>query len=277
MFLKWRIFCLPSLQLWIYAYLARGLLLDLPAVDLYSEEIPWKWVIAWIFFILALALDCVSLYCIWYSYRFLRRVWCRPVLVDGKVATEDLINELIEKAPHNEHRLVQAVYTDRLGNHVFQYCYARMFATLVGANFEAKPLSKPFDHLPTCIQANPAASDELCEGYDLQSTTGKRERSKSIGSKKRALAETEKNDADKKRTAVLQEWLQYPVSQYAQDLYIFNITLLKKWVKESVDTCSEKEGSKVPEFDKSELVIHVRLGDILWVCTCALQSPLCAF
>eukprot|EP01138_Halocafeteria_seosinensis_P007415 gb/GECG01007580.1/.p1 GENE.gb/GECG01007580.1/~~gb/GECG01007580.1/.p1 ORF type:complete len:478 (+),score=37.43 gb/GECG01007580.1/:1-1434(+) len=253
-----------SIAIWIYVYFTSRFLLDLPTVDLYSEAIPWKWVIAWVLLLLPLALDCVSLYCIWYSYRFLRRVWCRPVRVDGKEATEEVINELIARAPHNEDRLVQAIYTDRLGNHVFQYCYARMFAMLVGANFEAKPISKPFDSLPTCIPANPAASDKFCEGYSLEPTTSKRERTKSIGLTKKAYEETKKNEVDKKREKVLRNWFQYPVSQYAQDLYIFNIALLKKWVKESVDKCSERDGSKVPQFDKSELVIHVRLGDILW-------------
>lgn len=216
-------------------------------------------------FALSLGFDFVSLYAIFYSYRFLYRVWSRPLTVDGKAVTKEIIEELLREAPHNEHRTVKAIYTDRLGNHVFQYCYARMFAMLVGAKFEAGTIKEPFDSLPTKLPADPTASTLFFENnVPYSRDTSPRSRGKSFGVRKRANESfpVEENDDYHQ---LLKDWLQYPVSNYAQDLYILNIDLIKHWVKSSVDRCFEKSGSNVPEFEEGELVIHVRLGDILWV------------
>jgi hypothetical protein len=51
-----------------------------------------------------------------------------------------------------------ALYTDRLGNHVFQYAYARLRAMYLDVAFEAPRLAAPFDRVATRVErwANPA-------------------------------------------------------------------------------------------------------------------------
>ncbi len=140
---------------------------------------------------------------------------------------------------------VRAHLTNQLGNHVFQYIYARSLAGALGVPFSSPRLGGPFKHLPTHVPA--AAPSGLS-----QQDTGE-------------VHSTDRAQALLARAGNV--WMQdsgiYDEAQWGR---------IKSWLGASVDACGAQlsaaiqqggQAGGLPELGDHDVVAHVRLGDIV--------------
>jgi len=140
--------------------------------------------------------------------------------------------------------VMRAHLTNQLGNHVFQYIYARSLAATMGVRFSSPALGGPFKHLPTEVPPlSPAAAG------------------KPPGSDAASLAAS--HLLNRAGNVWMQDTGLYSAEQWRD---------IKAWLNASVDRCGAdlaeaiaagKGGGALPELGPHDIVAHVRLGDIV--------------
>lgn len=146
-------------------------------------------------------------------------------------------------------------YSDRLGNNLFQYVYARVLATVLQIPFlSPEKLQKPFDSLDLLV---------LPRSFPKQ-----------VEMSKMRLKNTKHEDVMMHSTMMTTslpisstEFLSTPVSNYAMNTQLYSHELMREivnqWLWPSVQAWRNKQSTSI-DTSFSDIVIHVRLGDILW-------------
>jgi Glycosyl transferase family 11 len=146
-------------------------------------------------------------------------------------------------------QVVKAIYSERLGNNVFQYSIAMLRSWYLKAGFEAPPLPKPFDSVPFQMSGPPSAGTSHQASPFAAAITDDRRFLFGTGS-----------------------WLNHPASGYVLNtsLFVGKETEIRRLLKRSLEKASSALGATAqPSFASNDVAIHVRLGDILWGHHCA--------
>lgn len=133
---------------------------------------------------------------------------------------------------------IEAHLTNQLGNHVFQYIYARTLAANMGVQFRSPPLGGPFKHLDTDLQppATPPQPQQAEAATALLNRAG---------------------------NVWMQDTSIYSSAQWRD---------IKRWLGHSVSACEAAleaqiqggtGGGTLPQLGPHDIVAHVRLGDIV--------------
>lgn len=145
---------------------------------------------------------------------------------------------------------VRAVYSERLGNNVFQYSIAYLRSLYLSAGFEAPPLPKPFAELVTS-RPPPASPGEGRRQDDPFGAAIERDPRYLFGK---------------------HSWLNHPASGYVlnSSLFVGHERELRRLLSVGLVAANAGNGGKQQqEFSARDVAIHVRLGDILWGHHCA--------
>ena len=122
---------------------------------------------------------------------------------------------------------IKAHLTNQLGNHVFQYIYARSLAKALGVSFSSPALGGPFAALPTHVAA----------GAD--------------GAPDHAFAK---------------HLLDRPMNVWMQDTGLYTGAAWDEvvgWLADTADATTRDVQASLPQLGASDIVAHVRLGDIV--------------
>jgi hypothetical protein len=155
---------------------------------------------------------------------------------------------------------LRATYSDRLGNHVFQYVYARLRASLLDVRFEAPPLGGPFCAAARAVErAGGSPGDEGGGGAGTADYT------------RHAALLRPRGDGDEEPCAGWREaraaWLREPACRYSMNtrLWAGREGEVAAWLRPGLDaTLGAAVVAAVPPWDPADVAIHVRVGDILW-------------
>jgi len=165
----------------------------------------------------------------------------------------------------NQNYIVVVRFSDRLGNNIFQYTYARVLAEILQLPFLCPTkLSAPFDSLDLCVMPS------LFDTKEVKSN-------RLIHKSKSQLSSTSffsSHSRDTKFFISSTDFLSTPVSNYAMNTQLYSHSLLvyivNSWLWPSVLNWRKRMKSITNENSISnsninpDIVIHVRLGDILW-------------
>ena len=172
--------------------------------------------------------------------------WARPALERAAIQALSAVDKDLKNLRRGR-AVLRARYSDRLGNRLFQYAWARLRAAHLGCDFEAPPLSGPWGVAqdgasPIALAVAAAAVTAttplcLCAMADAASCA--------YSMDARAL---KAHDAD------LREWFR-PALDYA-------LAEAKGHVAATLQSLSL--GDMAVEWGARDVAVHVRLGDILW-------------
>ena len=147
--------------------------------------------------------------------------------------------------------VLRARYSERLGNNVFQYVMARLRAAHLGLDFVAPPLGAPFAGAPSVVRAGDHAP-QLCPWAAAGGDGG-------------AAAVALRSSPAWRR--VWLAWLSQPVSGYVlnTEMLAGYEAAVRRWLRPTLDAAATALPSgTLRTWAPSDVVLHVRLGDILW-------------
>lgn len=155
--------------------------------------------------------------------------------------------------------ILRAKYSDRLGNNVFQYVYARLRAAHLDLVFEAPALGGPFQTLPTRVE-------RWVDG---------RERSGDAGAvvpppRHASPLRPARSDGVGRASEAWRGWLEEPTCRYAMNTRLFAglEEEIGGWLRPCLDAAAAAAGGggdrPVLKWGPCDVAIHLRLGDILW-------------
>jgi len=166
-------------------------------------------------------------------------------------------------------RVLRARYSERLGNNVFQYVFARLRAQREGLAFEAPPLGRPFDSVPQAVPYVAACGTCDQEAEPLPSA---------IADSDLVVALCASIDEQPEARHAAAAWLRHPVSGYVMNTCLFagEEAAVAAWLQPSLAAAQLHELRRHPaapmlaaRWSPRDVAVHVRLGDILWGHHCA--------
>ena len=150
---------------------------------------------------------------------------------------------------------LRASYSDRLGNHVFQYVYARLRASLLDVRFEAPRLGGLFAGAATAVE-------RFASGGGGGSDTANGD------APHHAALLRPRGDGGGEPCAGWREasaaWLREPSCRYSMNtrLWAGREGEVAAWLRPGLDAASA--AGAAPLWGPRDVAIHVRVGDILW-------------
>jgi hypothetical protein len=149
--------------------------------------------------------------------------------------------------------ILRAKYSDRLGNNVFQYVYARLRAAHLDLVFEAPALGGPFSTLPTRVERweggrGAGGGTVACHASPLRPA---------------------RVDGVGRNAEAWRGWLEEPSCRYSMNTRLFAGMEgeIGGWLRPCLDAaaaCATGGGHPSPAWGPCDVAIHLRLGDILW-------------
>lgn len=164
--------------------------------------------------------------------------WARP---------QREVTALAALAPVDRARVcLRAVYSDRLGNRVFQYVFARLRAAHLGVDFEAPPLGGPWGAEGSAVVLRVRAADGVA-------ALGRADFSRGGGGG---------GGADSAREA----FTLTPSSRYCMNASLFapHDATIAEWLRPGLDAAAVRAGASAFAWRPQDVAVHVRVGDILW-------------
>ena len=163
---------------------------------------------------------------------------------------------------------VRALYRDRLGNRLFQYCTARLRAAFLDVAFEAPPLIAPFGSLTRYVArwSRDGGSDAVGSVRHAALLRRRSCCSSSSGSVRcaRCGGARELTSASWKATAT--RWLEVPSCQMDTRLFAGSESAIASWLRPALVSSEVarrgQAGTATP--GPHDVAVHLRVGDIIW-------------
>ena len=179
--------------------------------------------------------------------------WARP---------QREVSVLAALAPADRARVIlRAVYSDRLGNRVFQYVFARLRAAHLGVDFEAPPLGGPWGAAGGAVALRVSAADGLA-------ALARADLSRSVDRGGSCVSGGGGGGSDGERAVSEREtFLLTPSSRYCMNASLFapHDATIANWLRPGLDAVLRaRDSASLPDWRPQDVAVHVRVGDIMW-------------
>ena len=167
------------------------------------------------------------------------------------------------------HRLV-AVFSDRLGNHVFQYCYARLRAAFLDLAFESPRLGGPFTSAAVSVgRWRAQSSDEPRHALLLRPRECCAAASPAVVyGPPSPCCGAATFLASPSWSSTWVSWVHAPATLYSMDTRMFagSEGAIAGWLRPSLDAAAAawRASGDAIDWQPRDVAIHLRVGDIIW-------------
>jgi len=183
--------------------------------------------------------------------------------------------EVSEFESQRKKLVIRAVYSDRLGNNIFQYVYARLRAAHLDLAFEAPALGGPFRVVPVRVARwQQGSGGEEEHAFLLRSRKGNEKTTLGVCKLRKRLSSRGRGFGQEVAaiSPKVRAWLEEPTSRYSMNtsLFIGWEVVIGGWLRPCLEF-GPKSGLRLQNSAKQffswgdlDVAVHIRLGDILW-------------